>query len=511
MPCENDGRMTDRSARVAGIAVPAAVAALLLASASVDHYFRDEFYYLACSHRLAWGYVDQPPLSIAVLWIARHAAGESLIVLRAIAALTLAATVALTGSLARRLGAGAFGQALAMVAIAISPEFLAFGDFYSMNVFDLLLWTLAVHAFLSAIERPTTMAWVLLGLVLGAGLLNKISVLWLGAGLGAALILTPARAHLRTRGPYVAAAIAVLLFLPHVLWQVANGWPTLEFIRNAGADKMQQKTPWAFLLEQVMNLHPLTLPVWGGGLAALLVARRLHRYRALAIVWLVVALILIGNRTSRSSYLLAAYPALFAAGGAWWEGMLVSRAARATVLVALIAAGAVTAPLGVSILPPDSYVRYSRALGVTPSTEEKKDLGRLPQGFADRQGWDAFVDVVAAVWQALPPEERADAAILAGNYGEAGAIERLGAARGLVVLSGHNNYWLWGPQGHSGRTMIVLSRRRERLATVWGEVMQAGETSCGDCMPYENHLPIYVCRRPRALLPELWPMMKHYD
>src|SRR5262249_43171047 len=102
-------------------AIVFAVMAVLAMTASVDHYFRDEFSFPACSRRRAWGYADQPPLSIAVLWIVRHVAGESLLVLRIVAAAALGAAILLTGSIARRLGAGAFGEALAMIALAAGP------------------------------------------------------------------------------------------------------------------------------------------------------------------------------------------------------------------------------------------------------------------------------------------------------------------------------------------------------------------------------------------------------
>ena len=159
-----------RTKPVARLAVPAIVVVLLMARASVDHFFRDEFYYLACTRHIAWGYVDQPPLSIAILWIVRHLAGESLLALRLVSALALAVSIWLTGSIARRLGAGGFGELLAMVTMAIAPEFLAIGSFYSMNVFDVLLWTAAFRIFMDA---GTTRTWAALGLVLGLGLLKQ--------------------------------------------------------------------------------------------------------------------------------------------------------------------------------------------------------------------------------------------------------------------------------------------------------------------------------------------------
>ncbi len=492
--------------------IPLAVCVLLVASAAGDHYFRDEFYYLACSRRMAWGYVDQPPLSIAVLWVLRHVAGESLLTLRVAAAAVAAATVWITGRVAARLGGGTFAQALSMTAVAVAPVLLAIGSFYSMNVFEPFLWTLAALLLLETVERPTLANWIVLGAVLGLGLENKISVLWLGGGIAAGLLLTRARRLLLTPGPWIAGAIALAIFAPHVIWQASHGWPTREFIANASRDKMQVKAPLQFVLEQIQNMQPLTLPIWLAGLGALLFSRRLERGRPLGIAFLAVAVILILNRTSRAEYLAPAFPMLLAAGGVALEAVLQRPIGRAAVLALLVAGGAASVPIAIPILPVDIYVRYSRALGVAPGTEERNALARLPQFFADREGWDRFVDQISAVYDRLSPAERASAAVFTGNYGEAGAIEQLGKSRGLVAISGHNNYWLWGPAGRTGDVLIVLSRSRARLEERFTSVELAGETDCGDCMPYENHQPIFICRglKPPPLA-EQWTGLKHYN
>jgi Dolichyl-phosphate-mannose-protein mannosyltransferase len=489
--------------------IPLGVFALLIASALGDHYFRDEFYYLACTRRLDWGYVDHPPLSVALLWLVRHVAGESLIALRAAAAALAALSVWTTGSIARRLGAGAYGEALAMTAAGLAPVLLATASFYSMNVVEVFVWTLSARILIDVLEAPTLGRWIALGVVLGLGLENKISVLWLGAGIAAALVLTPARRQLLTPGPWVAAAIAGALLAPHVIWQIGHGWPTLEFIQNASRDKMQATAPLAFVAEQVLNMNPLLLPVWLGGLLFLLVT---PRFRALAIVFLTVAAILVLNRTSRASYLAPAYPMLFAAGGVALERSIVRGPLRVALMAIAIAAGAISAPLAIPLLPVDRYVQYSRALGQAPSTEEKKDVGRLPQFFADRQGWDRMVDQIAAAFDRLSPAERASAAVLVGNYGEAGAIELLGRDRGFTAISGHNNYWLWGPAGRTGDVLIVVSRSRERQEQRFTSVEQAGVIDCGDCMPYENGQFIFICRglEPPSLQ-ERWPQFRHYE
>jgi Dolichyl-phosphate-mannose-protein mannosyltransferase len=478
--------------------IPFGVFAVLVAAAIGDHYFRDEFYYLACSRRLDWGYVDHPPLSIALLWVVRHVAGDSLIALRAAAA-----------AAARRCGAGAFGETLAMTAAGLAPMLLALGSVYSMNVIDLLVWTLSARILIDVLETPSTGRWIALGVVLGLGLENKISVLWLGAGIAAGLILTPARRLLLTPGPWIASAIAAVLFAPTVVWQAVHGWPTLEFMQNASRDKMQVTAPLAFVADQILNMNPLLLPVWLGGLVFLLVTAR---GRALAIVFLTVAAILIVNRTSRAGYLAPAYPMLFGAGGAALERLIVRRPLRLALTALVVAAGAIPVPLAIPLLPVDRYVQYSRALGQAPSTEEKKDVGRLPQFFADRQGWERMVDQIAAAADRLSPAERASAAVLVGNYGEAGAIEQLGRDRGLRAISGHNNYWLWGPAGRSGDVLIVVSRSRERQEQRFLSVEQAGVIDCGDCMPYENGQFIFIGRGMKPPpLPERWPQFKHYE
>ena len=150
---------------------------------------------------------------------------------------------------------------------------------------------------------------------------------------------------------------------------------------------MQSNPPLAFLADQVMNLHPLTLPIWGAGLVALLTQRRLRPYRMMAFVFLTVVAILILNGTSRSGYLLPAFPMLIAAGGAWWSHVLQNTRARGAVAGAPRPCRGGDPPARRSGAVSRRYVRYSRALGVAPSTEERQELGRLPQFFADRQGW----------------------------------------------------------------------------------------------------------------------------
>jgi len=489
-------------------------------------WFRDEFYYVVCSDRLGWGYVDHPPLSIALLKLWRLAFGDSLFAIRLLPALAGAAAIVTTGWMARRLGGGTYAQALAMTAALIAPLHLALTGFYSMNAFDLLLWTLAAAVLVRTFTdhaaagdaaaphpaRTATRRWLLLGVIVGLGLMNKWSMMWFAGAIAIGVVLTRERRHLRTRGPWLAALSAALIFLPHAIWQVAHDGPTFEFIRNATGQKMLAVAPLEFLLDQVSSMHPLTLPVWLAGLVWLLARPGL---RALGIAFIAVTLLLVLNGTSRASYLAPAYTMLFAAGGvALARTLLPARLPllRGVWLGLMLAGGAALLPLALPVLPVDAYVAYAARLGIGPSTDERKELGRLPQHYADMLGWEAIVAEVARVHHALPQEDRERASIFTYNYGVAGAIDVLGRAHALPpAVSGHNQYWLWGTRGATGEVLIVVGGSREGHLRVYERADSAGVTDCGDCMPYENGRTIWVLRGPRHPVEEVWPQLKHYD
>lgn len=500
------------------LGLPSLKLLLHLATASGYGWFRDEFYYLACAARPAAGYVDHPALSILVLkgWTAVF--GDGRVAIRILPALAGALTVLLVGLLARRMGGGRLAQQLAMLGAVAAPMWLSLDHYYSMNALDLLFWALAAWLFLDVLldEAPVPESWALLGLVLGLGLANKISVLWLGGGLALGLLLGGRARLLLTRGPWIAAALALALFAPYVYWNAANGWPTLEFMRHATGDKMARHTAFEFLANQVLAMNPATVPLWAGGLIWLLLSPKARALRPLAVAWLAVFALLAASGTSRASYLAAAYAWLFAAGGVAVEAIPLAGARRPlawAIGVFLAVAGAGLAPLALPLLPVERYVAYAKSLGAEPSTEERKTVGELPQFFADMHGWEEIAATFAAAYASLGPEERRVAAIFARDYGVAGAVDRLGRARGLPrAISGHNNYWLWGPGGATGEVVLVQhDDDADRLRRVFGDVRLFARLDCGRCMPYEAATSVYVCRAPRASLARIWPETKHFD
>jgi hypothetical protein len=221
------------------------------------------------------------------------------------------------------------------------------------------------------------------------------------------------------------------------------------------------------------------------------------------------------TQNAKPYYLAPIYPALLAAGA-----VVVERTARArgwallrpAALLAIGVSGAVLAPLAKPLLPVDTYARYAAALGIAPGTDERHQMGRLPQFFADMHGWEDLAEAVAKVQRGLPAEERDRLCVFAQNYGEAGAIDFFGPRLGLPhAISGHNSYWLWGPGACDGQVVLVIGGDREDLDRAFAEVVQGGRFDCNDCMPYEDDQILWVARGARRPIEEVWPGVKHFD
>ena len=212
-------------------------------------------------------------------------------------------------------------------------------------------------------------------------------------------------------------------------------------------------------------------------------------------------------------YLAAAYSLAFAAGAVALEHGTTgrARALRSILAVLVVGVGLAVSPLGRPVLPVETFVRYAAALGQKPGTEERQALGRLPQFYADMQGWRAMAEAVAGVVHALPPEDRAKACVFGQNYGEAGAIEYFARELDLPpAISAHNSYWLWGPGACTGEVLVVIGDRRERLDERFADVRLGGVTRCADCMPYEDGRSIWVARGLKPPIATLWPRLKGF-
>jgi hypothetical protein len=492
------------------LALAAGVLVFHLATSHGYGWFRDELYYIVCSERPAAGYVDFPPLLALALRPWRAIAGESLLALRTPPALAAATTVWLTGRVVQALGGGRRALATALLPVALAPIYLGTFGILTPNAFDVVCWTAALLVCIHLLDGGGTRDWLALGALLGVGFLMKHGIAALGIGLAVGLLLTPARRHLVTRGPYLAAAVATLIVLPHLVWQARHGWPTLEFVANARALKNLAQTPLAFVAEQVLVLLPVTAPIWIAGLVSLW-RRNGGRWRALAWAYVMILGLMIASG-GKAYYLTPFYPLLFAAGGVAFERARGGRWLTVVVPALVLVVGAAFAPLAKPLLSEEAFVPYAAALGQDPRAgiDERHPLGVLPQHFADQHGWPELAARVAEVHRRLSPDERAAACIFTANYGEAAAVDVFGRALGLPsAISGHNTYWLWGPHDCDFSTVIVVGFDAADVRDFVGSVEVAAHVTCPYCMPYEQRdvLVTHGLTLPRDAL---WRRVKHY-
>jgi len=493
------------------------VAIKLIAHFATNHrynYFRDEFYFIACAKHLDFGYVDHPPFVAVATRLSLILFGESLFAIRLFPAVAGAAIVLTTGLMARRLGAGRFGQCLAALCVLVGPTYLANHNMLSINVYDQLFWTLGAFVMIRILQDGRSKDWLLFGLIAGVGLQTKLSMLFFGFGIFAGILLTPQRRLLRSRWPWLAAGLALLIFLPNIIWQITHDFPTLEFLSNARAGKNLPISPLEFLLAQILEVHPFNFPIWAIGCGYLLFGKEVRPYRPLGIAFVVIFGIFVYIQ-AKPYYLAPAFPMLFAAGALAIERTISSRNwnwARPTAIIALSAGGLFFAPYTLPVLEPDQFLKFMEGVGIKPRASEVGHTADLPQHFADQFGWEEKVAAVTEVFDQLTADEKKECVILVGNYGIAGAIDFYGRPLGLPpARSGHNNYYLWGPGEQTGQIVIAMGIDREDLETFHEDIREVAVAECVYCLPGSSREPVYLCKKPKRTLQDAWPRTKKFQ
>ena len=487
-----------------------AVKLLLQLFTSVRHYgyFRDELYYLDMAHHLDWGYVDSAPL-IAVyakiaLWL-----GGSLAALRILPALAGTVLVALTILIARELGAGRYAQLLAGVAILVCPAVLWADSLMTMNAFEPLFWMGCIGVVARVLRTGDSRLWLWFGVLAGLGLENKHSTLSFGFAVIVAVLLTHHRREFARKWIWIAGAIALALFLPNIVWQIRHHFPTIEDLANVRREgKNVVLGPLAFVKEQIIDIHPILLPVWLSGLIWFL---RDRRWRVLGLTF-AVFFVLMEVTHAKNYYVFPIYPMLFAGGAVVIERWLANLAAWTRMaVVAIIGLAALPAiPLVTWMLPPESLLAYQNAIGFKLSKAEVHHESLLPQPIADQFGWPEMVSEVAAIYNSLPSDERAKTGIWAGNYGEAGAINEFGPRYGLPrAWSRHQNHWYWGPPPQVFKNLIVVQWSLEDVRDNCTS-FQAFEHYQRFGMAEEN-TPMYLCRDVNFDIQKIWWHSHHWN
>jgi hypothetical protein len=497
--------------RSPGIVLALFALAIHLYASGAYGIFRDELYFIVCGDHPDWGYVDQPPL-IPLIAASMHALfPNSLRMLRLVPALGHAATIALTAETARVLGGGRFAQMLAGLCVLVGGVYLGTGTVLSTDALQPLAWLFCAYALIRVIREDHKHWWPAIGAVAGIGLLTKYMLAFWLLALAIGVIATPSRALLRHAGPWLAAAVAVAIVLPNVLWQASHDWPFLVIGTVAAEAKNAPLSAMQFLFAEMNFLNLATAPVWLAGLAAFALWPRFSDLRLFAVAFVAMFGVMLAVH-AKPYYPAGAYPVLFAGGAMALETWLTWHRARWALAGVIVVSGVISAPFALPILPIESFVAWQEFLRQTPQPMDRALLGRLPQYYADMFGWAELAAQIGAIYQVLPPEERAKAAFLARNYGEAAAIDVFGSGGNLPpAISGHNNYFLWGPRGRDGSVVIRFGGDRQALLRAYASVEPVGVFDNAWAMPYERGQTLWLCRGRKVPLSQDWASFQHYQ
>jgi uncharacterized membrane protein len=440
-----------------------AVKILLVVSIGGHYGFhRDELLHLTLGDHLDWGYMEVPPLIALLAKISTTVFGSSVMAARVFPAIASLLIIWFTGLLTIELGGKRFAITLACLCIIFSPGLAASGYLFQPVVFDQLWWLLAAYLCVKYINSEHSKYLYLLGLVIGLGLLTKYTLAFFTGALLLALVLTPQRRLLWRKETAIAAAIAMVLFLPNLWWQYTHHWPVITHMTKLKQEQLIYIKPADFILPQLM-LHGTAVVVWIVGLLLLLIHPKFAKYRFTGLAYLLVFAFLL-KMNGKAYYLLAAYPMLFAAGGAGIEYWLKNAILRMITAILLIAPNLLLLPVVLPVLPInqalsffDYYRKHLPFMNFAITWEDHK-LHRTTQDYADMLGWHEMAQKTAAVYHQLTPAQQQRTVIFADNYGEAGALHIYRNRYQLPeVICLNSSFALWAPGKLNADYIIYVS------------------------------------------------------
>lgn len=459
-------------------------------------FHRDEWQFLSDAQHLDWGFVPYPPLTAALEHLGLGMFGLSMIGLRTFSVLAQSLVILAAGLMARDLGGGRVAQIFAAVAVGLSPVPMFEATEFQYSSFDLLWWVLIAWCVIRLLRDDEPRWWLAIGVFAGLGLQTKYSMAFYLVGVLAGVLLTDARRYVTSRWFWVGGLLALLIFVPNLIWLAQHDFVSYRFLQSIHARDVRQGRTDGFLRDQLLlNANLFAAPVWIAGLIAYF---RDRRYCMLGWMYLVPLLLFLLAK-GRFYYLCGAYPVLLAMGatvGERWLGTL-SRAWRTAVVgVAFVGVFVIGAYVTINVVP-----LASRGSLRDYALKHNNDL-------REEIGWNELVNQVVAIRDTLPPDQRAHLGIAVGNYGEYGAIALLGSRYGLPMpVTTINSGWLRGYPASPPTTLIVLGNSRERADVLFNDCHLAGHIT--NALGVENeesrdHPDIFLCGPARGSWAELW-------
>jgi hypothetical protein len=469
-------------------------------------FHRDELQMLDDARHLDWGFVVYPPIVPLLARLELIFFGTSLVGFRLLAAIAVSVAMVVAGLIARDLGGGRREQVLAAIATGISPVSLAQGAVFQYVSFDYLWCVLLTYFLVRLLKTEDARWWLAIGAVIGLGMQTKYTMAFFATGLVGGVVLTRARRYSQSAWLWMGVGVALLIFLPNLVWQAQHHFISLEFLRHIHARDVSQGRARNFLLQQLLFcVNPATIPLLFLGLWFYFASEEGKPYRLLG--WMYVAtLVIFVAAKARFYYLAPMYPVLLAAGSVLWGKWVGSlrpagtRTAQAILWTGIAAGAVIFAATTMPIAPIGS--------GLWNFTS------RVHDQFREQIGWTDLAQTVAGVYRSLPPEEQAQTGVLAGNYGEGGALNLYGPAYGLPrAMAGTNSFWYRGYTEPAPETVIVVGFDQDEAEPLFTACRVAAKNTNRYNVVNEesrDHPDILVCRHLRQSWPEFWRKFRRF-
>jgi 4-amino-4-deoxy-L-arabinose transferase-like glycosyltransferase len=471
-------------------------------------FHRDELDFIMNARQLDWGYVSYPPITPFFARIGLILFGESLRGLRVLPAIAQGVVMILAGLMARDMGGKRNAQILAAFAVFIAPVSLFGGTVIMYFAFDYLWWVLVAFFLVRLLATDDPRYWLGIGAGIGLGMMTKYTMGFFVAGLVPAVLITPARKYLRSKWLYLGAALAIIIFLPNLIWQYQHNFIAFDYLSSIHARDVQWGRADEFLPEQLyLTTNPLSLPLWTVGLSLCLFAASMKRFRVLGWMFIVTFVLFLVNK-GRGYYTGPSYVMLLAAGCVWFESWFERLGGKKRQLgySLLWTTQVLGSLLGIILMKPIAPINsplWDFTTGITD------DL------FTEMIGWQDMTAQVAGIYQSIPADEKPRTVILAGNYGEAGALDLYGKQHNLPrIISGGNSYWYRGYGEPEPETVIVVGFEPIYAERFFGSCEYSGMVKNSFNVENEEsmrHTGLYVCRQPREPWSEMWKDMQWFQ
>ena len=471
-------------------------------------FHRDELDFIMNARQLDWGYVSYPPITPFFARIGLELFGESLRGLRVIPAIVQGIVMVLAAWMARDMGGKRRAQILTAFVVFITPVSIFGGTVIMYFAFDYLWWVVVAFFMVRLLATDDARYWLGVGAGIGLGMMTKYTMAFWVSGLIVAVLITSARKYLRSKWLYFGAALALLIYLPNLIWQIQHDFISLEYLESIHARDISWGRSDDFLSEQlILTTNPLSLPIWAVGLSVCLFGASMKRFRTLG--WMfVVTFVLFAINKGRGYYTGPSYVMLLAAGVVWFESWLAARTekARRVGFSLLWGTQVIGSLIGIVLMKPIAPINsplWEVTTGVTD------DL------FTEMIGWQDLTAQVAEIYNSIPEDEKTRTVILAGNYGEAGALDLYGDEYGLPrIITGSNSYWYRGYGEPEPETVIVVGFESSYAGQFFKSCNYAGTVRNQYGVKNEEstyHTGLYVCREPRTPWNEMWKRMQWYQ